>query len=284
MGCDFFYSGALEDEELQKKVVLFAQSYYQGPSNREPLILDLNLKIKFHKINNGVFNTQSEFFNLDVFGIIPDYWDDTINERQQFVFDRSSGGQLVKMLGLPHQITGSLVSRENIVEPGGYFRGINDSMEFALFLYITKLRYFSTLEVVDDYQTFKLVTKHVSEFGFNAMFKNENFEFAKCKDMFFKVYERHIDRPQGKEAKTKKQIKDYFSKLITLPINPAKINLSDIDFSVRTKNCLKRFAKIETLEELMAMSEPDLWKVKNLGGKSIREIIEFFEFIKFELP
>jgi DNA-directed RNA polymerase subunit alpha len=46
-----------------------------------------------------------------------------------------------------------------------------------------------------------------------------------------------------------------------------------LDLSVRASNCLKR-ANIYTLADLVDHSEDDLSKIRNLGRKSIDEIIE----------
>ena len=48
------------------------------------------------------------------------------------------------------------------------------------------------------------------------------------------------------------------------------IAIEDLDFSVRTYNCLKR-AGINTLDELMEMSEDDLIRVRNLGRNGVEE-------------
>lgn len=48
--------------------------------------------------------------------------------------------------------------------------------------------------------------------------------------------------------------------------------IEDLDFSVRTYNCLKR-AGINTVGDLVARSEDDMMKVRNLGKKSLEEVI-----------
>ena len=49
--------------------------------------------------------------------------------------------------------------------------------------------------------------------------------------------------------------------------------IEDMDLSVRSYNCLKR-AGISTVEDLTKKSESDLAKVKNLGKRSLEEVIE----------
>lgn len=49
--------------------------------------------------------------------------------------------------------------------------------------------------------------------------------------------------------------------------------IEDLDFSVRTYNCLKR-AAINTIGDLVARTEEDMMKVRNLGKKSLEEVIQ----------
>lgn len=50
-------------------------------------------------------------------------------------------------------------------------------------------------------------------------------------------------------------------------------SIDDLDFSVRAYNCLKR-AGVNTLGDLTAKSELEMMKVRNLGKKSLREVME----------
>jgi DNA-directed RNA polymerase subunit alpha len=51
-----------------------------------------------------------------------------------------------------------------------------------------------------------------------------------------------------------------------------EVAIEDLDFSVRTYNCLKR-AGINTIGDLVARSEDEMMKVRNLGKKSLEEVI-----------
>ena len=53
-------------------------------------------------------------------------------------------------------------------------------------------------------------------------------------------------------------------------------SIDDLDFSVRTYNCLAR-AGIRTIAELLERDTEDLMKLRNLGRKSLREIIKKME-------
>ena len=50
-------------------------------------------------------------------------------------------------------------------------------------------------------------------------------------------------------------------------------SIDDLDFSVRAYNCLKR-AGINTLGDLTAKSELEMMKVRNLGKKSLKEVMD----------
>lgn len=52
--------------------------------------------------------------------------------------------------------------------------------------------------------------------------------------------------------------------------------IEDMDFSVRTYNCLKR-AAINVIGDLVTRSEEDMMKVRNLGKKSLEEVIQKLE-------
>lgn len=55
-----------------------------------------------------------------------------------------------------------------------------------------------------------------------------------------------------------------------------EMNIDDMDLSVRSYNCLKR-AGIQTVEDLTRKSEDDMLQVRNLGRKSLDEVIAKLE-------
>ena len=60
------------------------------------------------------------------------------------------------------------------------------------------------------------------------------------------------------------------------------MSIEDMDLSVRSYNCLKR-AGINTVEDLIHKSEEDMLKVKNLGRKSLDEVIHKVESLGLSL-
>lgn len=58
--------------------------------------------------------------------------------------------------------------------------------------------------------------------------------------------------------------------------------IEELDLSVRAFNCLKR-AGINTVEDLINRTEEDMIKVRNLGKKSLEEVIQKLHSLGFEL-
>ena len=52
-----------------------------------------------------------------------------------------------------------------------------------------------------------------------------------------------------------------------------EMTIEELDLSVRSYNCLKR-AGINTVEDLTNKTEEDMMKVRNLGRKSLEEVIQ----------
>ena len=50
------------------------------------------------------------------------------------------------------------------------------------------------------------------------------------------------------------------------------MNIDELELSVRSYNCLKR-AGINTVEELINKTPEDMMKVRNLGRKSLDEVL-----------
>lgn len=61
-----------------------------------------------------------------------------------------------------------------------------------------------------------------------------------------------------------------------------EMTIEDLDLSVRSFNCLKR-AGINTVEDLINKSEEDMMKVRNLGRKSLGEVIQKLNSLGFSL-
>ncbi len=61
-----------------------------------------------------------------------------------------------------------------------------------------------------------------------------------------------------------------------------EMTIEELDLSVRSFNCLKR-AGINTVEDLISKSEDEMMKVRNLGRKSLEEVIAKLQSLGFNL-
>lgn len=61
-----------------------------------------------------------------------------------------------------------------------------------------------------------------------------------------------------------------------------EMTVEELDMSVRSFNCLKR-AGIDTVEDLINRTEEDMMKVRNLGKKSLEEVIQKLESLGLSL-
>lgn len=66
------------------------------------------------------------------------------------------------------------------------------------------------------------------------------------------------------------------------PVKVMEMTIEDMDLSVRSYNCLKR-ANINTIEDLTRKSKDDMLKVRNLGLKSLEEVISKLESMGLSL-
>ena len=61
-----------------------------------------------------------------------------------------------------------------------------------------------------------------------------------------------------------------------------EMTIEELDLSVRSFNCLKR-ASINTVEDLISKTEEDMMKVRNLGRKSLDEVVAKLDSLGFNL-
>ncbi|MBR5320993.1 MAG: DNA-directed RNA polymerase subunit alpha, partial [Clostridia bacterium] len=61
-----------------------------------------------------------------------------------------------------------------------------------------------------------------------------------------------------------------------------EMTIEELDLSVRSFNCLKR-ASINTVEDLTNRTEEDMMRVRNLGRKSLEEVIAKLESLGLSL-
>ena len=79
-----------------------------------------------------------------------------------------------------------------------------------------------------------------------------------------------------------KVLRDHLEKAEAQHDKVLEMTIEELDFSVRSFNCLKR-AGINTVEDLINTSEEDMMKVRNLGRKSLEEVIGKLEAMGLHL-
>ena len=212
MGCDFFYWGKLTDTGLQEKVVECVAAYYEDkavliqplPGTAYFTGYDMSRSLQYPQ---GLTRLERSLYRLEhaekrlrypfnYYGVIPLYgWE--LEEYGQFIFDRSTEGQLVRFLKLPDDL--GLPARDEcykkdeaavLVKEGGYDRIIGDSFQFAVLLSIINLRWLPELDVGDDYDVYTRVAKILQNSGLVETFKDESVNYQKCWDLFSVEYER----------------------------------------------------------------------------------------------
>ncbi len=82
--------------------------------------------------------------------------------------------------------------------------------------------------------------------------------------------------------------KDYDTEIMVVTDNKKNesvlgMTIEELDLSVRSFNCLKR-AGINTVEDLITKSEEEMMKVRNLGRKSLEEVILKLKELGFDFP
>ena len=61
-----------------------------------------------------------------------------------------------------------------------------------------------------------------------------------------------------------------------------EMTIEELDMSIRSFNCLKR-AGIDTVEDLINRTEEDMIKIRNLGKKSLDEVIQKLHSLGLDL-
>lgn len=81
------------------------------------------------------------------------------------------------------------------------------------------------------------------------------------------------------QIKTKEDISEEIKEVLT---KPSSILIEELDLSSRIYNCLKR-ANLNTIEDIIKLSGFELRKIRNLGLKSTKEIINKIQERGFEM-
>ena len=86
-------------------------------------------------------------------------------------------------------------------------------------------------------------------------------------------------KEMGSNADDVLEVEKEKNELLATPVIPIAC---DHNMTCRSLNCIKA-AEIYTVGDLISYSKRDLLRLRNMGKKSLREIIEFVESLGFEL-
>ncbi len=279
MGCDIDYSGLLEKNNLQVKVVRFSSSFYKERKHLyvKP-IPDKTFLTEYEK--KGYLTEDYKYVGFpselirvpfNFFGSIP-LFDDSYDLQGQFIFDRNNGGELVTLSKLPIEFNCTAFPPNNIkndlvevrVKEDGNLRAIGEASAFCLMLRIIALRWWPELEVSDDYDNYKWVSTFLAGTTLEKKLLNERLDFDACLELFNDEYDFWFPPRQHFTEPAKPVVR-------IVPPNALEIPITELELSIRSATALKRL-QIKTAGELIAYSPKELLKIKNCGRRSVREI------------
>jgi DNA-directed RNA polymerase subunit alpha len=82
---------------------------------------------------------------------------------------------------------------------------------------------------------------------------------------YFEIGTETVEDAQSSEVEEEKKVDGQITEKLSMPIQ-------ELDLSVRASNCLEA-SHIETVEQLVKMTEADLLKLRSFGKTSLREIV-----------
>lgn len=151
--------------------------------------------------------------------------------------------------------------------------------------YVLKLYYSSdsmSLELVA--KDLGVTTERVRQILVKALRRLRHSSFKIFSYYDFKEYDSLYKEELAKRIQEIEFIKNASEDIIlSLTKYPtSSIKIEELELSLRSYNCLKR-ANINTIEELISKTQEDLLKIRNLGRKSTKEIIEKLKSFGYEL-
>lgn len=109
-------------------------------------------------------------------------------------------------------------------------------------------------------------------------------EYAYKEELAKKDYLSYLEekRKEWDYESAKAYIEAYEQQLSEEQRKALERDLEDLDLSTRSYNCLRR-ANIRTIKELISKTEDELFKIRNMGRKSAKEIIDKLDSLGLKL-
>lgn len=271
MGCDFYFNGIVPEPNVQEKIIAFVRQYFTSIDLFIQPAPGSMYRTLFHSLEKG---TEADYpFNY--YGVIPIGHDYSLLPHGQFIFDRTAGGTLVRMLKLPDTFKveeDECLPNNNECEvaimKGGYNRELGGD-HFALLLHVIKLRWCPDLEMSDDYYICKQIGGMIWEYGLAKKIANEELDFKACLTIFYDEHDRRNPPKKSEPVESETHLGVVDPDAIHIPIE-------DLELSIRTGNCLKAM-QIKTVGDLLEYSAKDLLAIRNFGRKSLKELADLLE-------
>lgn len=137
----------------------------------------------------------------------------------------------------------------------------------SIYTPVTNVSYEITKDIVDNDASFDKLTVNVTTNGSISAVDAIGIA-AKMMIEHLEVVNAISEQAEANSYMAEKEEENKNSKM--------EKTIEDLDLSVRSYNCLRR-AGINTVADLIAKSEEDMMKVRNLGRKSLKEIKEKLE-------
>lgn len=133
---------------------------------------------------------------------------------------------------------------------------------------------------------FNVTRERIRQVEQKALRKLRSPRFAKhyILDTLNKAFE--IDAERARLERENMMLREKLEKYENVPkpkAEPRKIDIADMELSIRSYNCLKR-AGFKFVDDLDGKTVEDLKRVRNLGMKSLREVVEKAKQFGIEIP
>lgn len=173
------------------------------------------------------------------------------------------------------------------LEPCECFEHFNERLEFLLQKFvitdreekIIRLYYIDGKTFEEIGKEFGVTRERIRQIQTKAIKKLKLFakyfyggKWCLMEDLAKEEYQKYLETQKSywKYESAKQYILQYESGIF-LPIKEQKID--NLDLSMRSYNCLKR-AGIRTIGDLLELNYNDLFKIRNMGRKSMKEVLD----------
>ena len=265
MGNEFFFNGIVPQPHVQEKIIAFARSLF----NSIEFFIQPDPGSIYRTLFVSLESDREADYPFNYYGVIPSTTMHLL-PHGQFIFDRTAGGTLVRLLKLPDSFEIGPTERashakecEVAIMNGGYTR-VGGGESFALLLNVIKLRWCPDLEISDDCHLCDRIGNMIWKYGLAEKMANKKLDFNACRTILTHEEEKRHPAIESEPIESKPHLRVVDLDAIDIPIE-------DLELSVRTGNCIIAM-QIKTVGDLLEYSAKDLLATRNFGRKNLREL------------